>query len=111
LLDPLPIAVQQPGPKITGRAQQPITAVGLVAGEAQTDTTGAMYQSRLDSPGLHSELMFDVPDCRAACETLRGGAEFLTPPVDHGWEVRCFFRDPDGHLLELSEARPAATGE
>jgi catechol 2,3-dioxygenase-like lactoylglutathione lyase family enzyme len=55
--------------------------------------------------------MFDVPDCRAACETLRGGAEFLTPPVDHGWEVRCFFRDPDGHLLELSEARPAATGE
>jgi catechol 2,3-dioxygenase-like lactoylglutathione lyase family enzyme len=53
-----------------------------------------------------------VPDCRAAYQTLRGrGAEFLTPPVDHGWEVRCFFRDPDGHLLELSEARPAATGE
>ena len=24
-------------------------------------------------------------------------------PVDHGYEVRCFFRDPDGHLLELSE--------
>lgn len=46
-----------------------------------------------------------VPDCRAAYETLRGrGAEFLTPPVDWGPEVRAFFRDPDGHLIEISEA-------
>lgn len=45
-----------------------------------------------------------VPDCRAAYGTLRGrGAEFLTPPVDHGSEVRAFLRDPDGHLIELSE--------
>ena len=47
-----------------------------------------------------------VPDCRAAYESLRGrGAEFLTPPVDWEWEVRCFLRDPDGHLFELSEAK------
>ena len=52
-----------------------------------------------------------VPDCRAAYETLRQrGAVFLTPPVDHEWEVRCFFRDPDGHLLELSEAKALAAG-
>jgi catechol 2,3-dioxygenase-like lactoylglutathione lyase family enzyme len=45
-----------------------------------------------------------VPDCRAAYETLkRRGAEFLTPPVDHGRETRCFFRDPDGHLFEISQ--------
>jgi catechol 2,3-dioxygenase-like lactoylglutathione lyase family enzyme len=45
-----------------------------------------------------------VPDCRAAYETLKArGAEFLTPPVDHGYEIRCFLRDPDGHLFELSE--------
>ena len=47
-----------------------------------------------------------VPDCRAAYETLLGrGAEFLTPPVEHGAETRCFFRDPDGHLFEISEYR------
>ena len=47
-----------------------------------------------------------VPDCRAAYETLRDrGAAFLTPPVDHGAETRCFFRDPDGHLFEISEYR------
>ncbi len=46
-----------------------------------------------------------IPDCRRMYEALRErGAEFLTPPVDHGHEIRCFFRDPDGHLFELSEA-------
>ena len=33
------------------------------------------------------------------------GVEFLTPPVVHGRETRAFFRDPDGHLLEISEVR------
>jgi catechol 2,3-dioxygenase-like lactoylglutathione lyase family enzyme len=32
---------------------------------------------------------------------------FLTPPVDRGSEIRAFFRDPDGHLFEISEvSRP-----
>lgn len=45
-----------------------------------------------------------VPDCRAAYDTLVGrGAEFLTEPFDWGAEIRCFFRDPDGHLFEISE--------
>ena len=46
-----------------------------------------------------------VADCRAAYEALRArGAVFLTEPVDWGSEIRCFLRDPDGHLVELSEA-------
>ncbi len=50
-----------------------------------------------------------VDDCHAVCEELRGrGAVFLTPPVTNGAETRCFFRDPDGHLFEISEYRPAA---
>jgi catechol 2,3-dioxygenase-like lactoylglutathione lyase family enzyme len=45
-----------------------------------------------------------VPDCLAAYETLRTrGAEFLATPVDWGGEIRAFFRDPDGHLFEISE--------
>ena len=38
------------------------------------------------------------------------GAEFLTPPVEHDWEVRCFLHDPDGHLPELSEPKAPAAG-
>jgi len=29
---------------------------------------------------------------------------FLTPPHDWGSEIRCFLRDPDGHLVEISES-------
>ena len=45
---------------------------------------------------------------RIGLALLGRGAEFLTPPVEYEWEVRCFFRDPDGHLLEISESKAAA---
>ena len=32
------------------------------------------------------------------------GAEFLTPPKDHGAEHRAYVRDPDGHLIEVGQA-------
>jgi catechol 2,3-dioxygenase-like lactoylglutathione lyase family enzyme len=52
------------------------------------------------------ELTIRVPDCRAAYEILKArGATFLTPPVEYDWEIRCFFRDPDGHLLEISQSK------
>ena len=35
------------------------------------------------------------------------GAEFLTPPIDHGREIRCYMRDPDGHLIEVGQATGA----
>lgn len=47
-----------------------------------------------------------VSDCQAVYDTLVSrGAEFITPPhtSEDGHEVRCFFRDPDGHLFEISE--------
>ena len=57
-----------------------------------------------DPDRVSHQLTMRVPDCKAAYETLRGrGAEFLAPPVDRGGEIRAFFRDPDGHLLEISE--------
>lgn len=57
-----------------------------------------------DPDRVDHQLTLRVPDCRAAYETLRArGAEFLAPPVDRGGEIRAFFRDPDGHLLEISE--------
>ncbi|HUE27837.1 MAG TPA: VOC family protein [Solirubrobacteraceae bacterium] len=32
------------------------------------------------------------------------GAVFLTAPKDHGREIRCYLRDPDGHLIEVGQA-------
>jgi len=31
------------------------------------------------------------------------GAEFLTEPKDNGPEIRCYLRDPDGHLIEVGQ--------
>lgn len=45
-----------------------------------------------------------VNNCQQAYNHLKSnGVEFVTPPYDWGEEVRCFFRDPDGHLFEISE--------
>ena len=35
------------------------------------------------------------------------GAEFLTPPKQHEHEIRCYIRDPDGHLIEVGQATRA----
>jgi catechol 2,3-dioxygenase-like lactoylglutathione lyase family enzyme len=32
------------------------------------------------------------------------GAEFLTPPKQHATEIRCYMRDPDGHLIEVGQS-------
>ena len=31
------------------------------------------------------------------------GAEFLTPPIRREREIRCYLRDPDGHLIEVGQ--------
>ena len=79
----------------------------LVTGGGPTDDKPGVTFAEPDDPDTVSHSMtIRVPDCRAAHEALRSrGAAFLTPPVESAWEVRAFFRDPDGHLLEISEAR------
>lgn len=49
-----------------------------------------------------------VIDCQKTYEILvERGIEFITPPYNWGAETRCFFRDPDGHLFEISEYNAA----
>jgi lactoylglutathione lyase len=31
------------------------------------------------------------------------GAEFLTEPKDHDFEIRCYLRDPDGYIIEVGQ--------
>jgi hypothetical protein len=32
------------------------------------------------------------------------GAEFVTPPIDRGAEIRCYMRDPDGYMIEVGQS-------
>ncbi len=59
-----------------------------------------------DPDAASAELIVAVPDCRAAhAELVARGATFLAEPVEYAWEIRAFFRDPDGHLFEITERR------
>lgn len=78
----------------------------VTGGEPTADKPTVTFAPPPDPDNVSAEMIFGVPDCRAAYEVLRSrGAVFLTAPVEYDWEIRAFFRDPDGHLFEISEAR------
>ena len=79
----------------------------LVTGGGPTpDKPSVTLAAAPDADRLDHLFTIRVPDCAAAYEELRGrGAAFLAPPVTSGAETRAFFRDPDGHLFEISEYR------
>jgi catechol 2,3-dioxygenase-like lactoylglutathione lyase family enzyme len=77
----------------------------VVTGGGPTDDKPTVTFAPPEDPDrVSTEMIFRVPDCRGAYQELKSrGAEFLTPPVDRGGEIRAFFRDPDGYLFEISE--------
>jgi catechol 2,3-dioxygenase-like lactoylglutathione lyase family enzyme len=78
----------------------------VTSGGPTPDKPDVTFAPPSDRGRVSHEMTIRVPDCRAAYQTLRArGAEFITPPVEYEWEVRCFLRDPDGHLLEISESK------
>jgi catechol 2,3-dioxygenase-like lactoylglutathione lyase family enzyme len=83
----------------------------LVTGSAASDDIPALTLAPPDDRDrVSAQMIFRVPDCPDAYETLRArGAEFLTPPADKGDEVRAFFHDPDGHLFEISSVAAATS--
>jgi catechol 2,3-dioxygenase-like lactoylglutathione lyase family enzyme len=79
----------------------------LVEGGGPTDDKPTVTLAPPVDPNARDNLFtIRVDDCNATYELLRDrGGVFLTPPVANGGETRCFLRDPDGHLFELSEYR------
>ncbi len=83
----------------------------VTAGGPTADKPTVTFVPPSDPDRVSHELTIRVPNCAGAYETLQArGATFLTPPVETPWEVRAFFRDPDGNLIEISEYRPGPTG-
>ena len=58
-----------------------------------------------DPDRVSSFLNIRVRDIQAVyTEWSARGAHFLTPPKQHQYEIRCYIRDPDGHLIEVGQA-------
>jgi catechol 2,3-dioxygenase-like lactoylglutathione lyase family enzyme len=63
---------------------------------------------RLETPSdpdrVSSFLNIRVADIEAVYSDWSSrGADFLTPPKQHQAEIRCYIRDPDGHLIEVGQ--------
>jgi catechol 2,3-dioxygenase-like lactoylglutathione lyase family enzyme len=76
-----------------------------IGGDPTDDKPTVTLETPRDPDRVTSFLNIRVADLNAVyAEWSARGAEFLTPPVDHGRELRCFLRDPDGHLIEVGQA-------
>ena len=57
-----------------------------------------------DRDRVSSFLNIRVRDIQAVyTEWSARGAQFLTPPKQRQYEIRCYIRDPDGHLIEVGQ--------
>jgi catechol 2,3-dioxygenase-like lactoylglutathione lyase family enzyme len=76
-----------------------------VGGGPTEDKSTVTLETPQDPDRVSSFLNIRVADIEAVyTDWSARGAEFLTPPVDRGREIRCYVRDPDGHLIEVGQA-------
>jgi catechol 2,3-dioxygenase-like lactoylglutathione lyase family enzyme len=75
-----------------------------VGGGPTDDKPAVTLETPRDPDRVSSFLNIRVRDIHAVyAEWSARGAEFLTPPKQHQYEIRCYIRDPDGYLLEVGQ--------
>jgi catechol 2,3-dioxygenase-like lactoylglutathione lyase family enzyme len=75
-----------------------------VGGGPTEDKPSVTLETPSDPDRVSSFLNIRVADIQAVYrEWGERGAEFLTPPKQFATEIRCYIRDPDGHLIEVGE--------
>ena len=71
-----------------------------VGGGPTDDKPTVTLETPRDPDRVSSFLNIRVRDIHAVyAEWSARGAEFLTPPKQHQYEIRCYIRDPDGYLI------------
>ena len=83
-----------------------------VGGGPTDDKPTVTLETPPDPDRTSSFLNIRVKDIQAKYEEWSArGAEFLTPPKQHPYEIRCYIRDPDGYLIEVGQTTdPEGTG-
>jgi catechol 2,3-dioxygenase-like lactoylglutathione lyase family enzyme len=75
-----------------------------VGGGPTDDKPTVTLETPHEPDRVSSFLNIRVADIQAIYEKWTDrGAEFLTPPINRGPEIRCYIRDPDGHLIEVGQ--------
>jgi len=82
-----------------------------VGGGPTVDKPEVILETPPDPTRASSFLNIRVADVHQVYEDWRSrGATFITPPQDLGNEIRCYIRDPDGHLIEVGQSTQPRTG-
>jgi catechol 2,3-dioxygenase-like lactoylglutathione lyase family enzyme len=96
----------------SGKKSEDVTYVALANSWIVINVGGGPTDDKptvtLETPGdldrVSSFLNIRVKDIEAVyAEWSARGAQFLTPPKQHEYEIRCYIRDPDGHLIEVGQ--------
>jgi catechol 2,3-dioxygenase-like lactoylglutathione lyase family enzyme len=75
-----------------------------VGGGPTDDKPTVTLETPRDPDRVSSFLNIRVADIHARyAEWSARGAQFLTPPKQHQYEIRCYIRDPDGYLIEVGQ--------
>jgi catechol 2,3-dioxygenase-like lactoylglutathione lyase family enzyme len=72
-----------------------------VGGGPTDDKPTVILETPHDPDRVSSFLNIRVADIAAVYSQWSAcGARFLTPPIEREIRIRCYIRDPDGHLIE-----------
>jgi catechol 2,3-dioxygenase-like lactoylglutathione lyase family enzyme len=75
-----------------------------VGGGPTDDKPAVTLETPREPDRVSSFLNIRVKDISAVyAEWSARGAQFLTPPQQHRYEIRCYIRDPDAHLIEVGQ--------
>jgi predicted enzyme related to lactoylglutathione lyase len=75
-----------------------------VGGGPTDDKPEVTLETPRDLNRVSSFLNIRVADVHAVYEEWKArGAQFLTPPKQHQYEIRCYIRDPDGYIIEVGQ--------
>jgi catechol 2,3-dioxygenase-like lactoylglutathione lyase family enzyme len=75
-----------------------------VGGGPTDDKPAVTLETPQDLDRVSSFLNIRVRDIAAVyADWSARGAQFLTPPKQHEFEIRCYIRDPDGYLIEVGQ--------
>jgi lactoylglutathione lyase len=79
----------------------------LNVGGGPTDDKPSVWLRPPQDPNVVSSFLNirvgDIDAWYTACRAK--GGDFLTEPKDHGGEIRCYMRDPDGYLIEIGQLK------
>lgn len=75
-----------------------------VGGGPTDDKPDVTLRTPQNPQEFSSFLNIRVADIHTLYQEWRGkGAEFITEPKQHRYEIRCYMRDPDGYIIEVGQ--------